>query len=309
MEHVVVTGGAGFVGSHLVAALIRADYKVSVIDNLSTGQKKYVPRFCKFYKLDVRSPKLGALLKKIKPDYVCHLAAQVSVPDSVREAANDAAINIVGTINLLEAIKNINLKKFLLVSSAAVYGQPALIPTPEEAPREPLSPYAWSKKTAEDYLLYYESNYGLPWVVVRPSNIYGPRQKVKGETGVIAIFVNNFVTNQPLIIESKGFQTRDFIFVTDVVQGMVAALQKGRGVYNLSSNQEVAIRDVVRALGELSLTMPPLDYVAPRDNDITRSSLDNSKALRELKWQISTPLLEGLRQTVKRGCLICRPLL
>lgn len=299
MEHVLVTGGAGFVGSHLVAALIRADYKVSVIDNLSTGQKKHVPKFCKFYKLDVRSPQLKALVNKIKPDYVCHLAAQVSVPDSVREAANDAAINIVGTVNLLEAVKNVNLKKFLLVSSAAVYGQPHLIPTPEEAPRNPLSPYAWSKKTAEDYLTYYESNYGLPWVVVRPSNIYGPRQKVKGETGVIAIFVNNFVNNKPLLIEGKGFQTRDFIFAEDIALGMVAAMQKGKGTYNLSTNQEVAIRDVVRALGELSLTMPPLDYVPARENDITRSALDNARALRELKWQPSTPLLEGLRQTVK----------
>lgn len=299
MEHVVVTGGAGFVGSHLVAALVRANYKVSVIDDLSTGKKSYLPKFCGFHKIDIRSPKLPALLKKIKPDYVCHLAAQVSVPESIKQAAHDADINIVGTVNVLESVKNLHLKKFLFVSSAAVYGQPHIIPTPEDAPLNPLSPYAWSKKTAEDYLKYYESNYGLPWVVVRPANIYGPRQKTVGETGVIAIFVNNFLSSKPLLIEGKGYQTRDFIFVSDVAQGMVAALQKGEGVYNLSTNQEVSIRDVVRSLGELSLTMPPLDYLPARINDIERSVLDNTKARRQLSWEPITPLLEGLRLTVK----------
>ncbi|MBI5734212.1 MAG: NAD-dependent epimerase/dehydratase family protein [Candidatus Kerfeldbacteria bacterium] len=299
MEHVLVTGGAGFIGSQLVENLLRTPCQVTVIDDLSSGQKRFVPKTAKFYKLDVRSPKLKALVKRLKPDYVCHLAAQLSVPRSIAEAAADASINIVGSLNVLEAVKNLSLKKFLFVSSAAVYGQAEIIPTPERASLKPGSPYALSKVTVEQYLSYYGAAYSLPYVVVRPANIYGPRQSATGEGGVVAVFCKKLLNQETLLIEGSGQQTRDFTYVTDLVQGLAAALWGGNGIYNLAAGKEVAIRELVLTLGEVMSQVPRVAYAPERLQDIKRSCLDTKRAASELGWKSNVPLLDGLRQTLR----------
>lgn len=294
----MVTGGAGFIGSHLAAALLRARFQVTVIDDLSRGRRSYVPKPARLVKLDIRSDKLQPLLKSLKPAYLCHLAAQVSEPASRADAAADAAVNIVGSLNLMEAVKNLRLKKFLFVSTAALYSQAKIWPTPESAPLQPVSPYGLAKFTVEQYLNYYALNFGLPYVVVRPANVYGPRQQADADGGVVAIFCQAVLRRAPVIIEGSGQQTRDFIYVTDVAQGIVAALRQGQGVYNLATGEEVSIRQLILHLTTLIGQVPAVKYGPARPNDITRSCLDNKKASRDLNWQAVVPLLDGLRQTL-----------
>ncbi|MFA4818988.1 MAG: NAD-dependent epimerase/dehydratase family protein [Patescibacteria group bacterium] len=299
MEHVLVTGGAGFIGSHLVEALLRAGLQVTVVDDLSSGKKKYVAPAAKFHKLDIRSGNLRSLARRLKPSYVCHLAAQSSAPASRDDAAHDADINIVGTLNVLEAVKNIGLKKFLFVSSAAVYGAPDITPAAEEATLKPGSPYALSKLTIEKYLAYYASDFGVPYVVARPANVYGPRQKTGGEGGVVAIFCNKLLQGKAILIDGTGQQTRDFIYVTDVAQGMALALQQGRGVYNLATGTEISIRELAVRIGEVIGEVPLIEYAPAREQDINRSCLSPQKAQRDLKWQATVPIIDGLRQTLR----------
>jgi len=295
---VLVTGGAGFIGSHLVEELIRQQYDVSVVDNLSSGSRSLLPKVCHFYRLDVRSSRLKTLLRKIKPDYVCHLAAQISAPQSMADAYADADINIMGSLNLLEALRGLSLQKFLFVSTAGVYGQARVIPTDEQAALLPPTPYALAKLTVENYLRYYEATQGIKTVVLRLSNVYGPRQGIKGEGGVVAIFARRLLKGETLIIDGQGEQTRDLIFVSDVVGGVVAALRHGRGLYNLSTQMEISVRQLVRQLGEVSGLVPQVSYGPARLGDIEKSCLANARAREDLSWQPAVPLSEGLRRTL-----------
>ncbi|MBI5465819.1 MAG: NAD-dependent epimerase/dehydratase family protein [Candidatus Kerfeldbacteria bacterium] len=299
MFKVLITGGAGFIGSHLAEAALRAGLSVVVIDDLSYGRRAYVPQAATFHKLDVRSPQLSILVRKLKPDYICHLAAQRSVVQGSLHPAQDAAVNIVGSLNLIEAARTLDLKKFLFVSTAALYGAARELPTGEEAEQRPSSPYALAKQTVERYLNYYAQGEGLPVVVVRPSNVYGPRQDASSEGGVVAQFARAALHNEVLLIEGRGEQTRDFIYVTDVASGLLAALQSGFGVYNLSSGQEVSIRELVVRLGEVLGSVPKVNYAPARAGDIGRSCLASRRAERELGFEPQVPLLEGLRLQLK----------
>lgn len=296
---VLVTGGAGFIGSHLVEALLRAHYQVFVIDDLSSGKRSQVPAPARFYKIDIRSPKLQQLLMRLKPDYVCHLAAQKSVAHSHQDAAFDASVNIVGSLNILEAVKNQGLKKFLFVSSGAVYGDPKEIPTPETSEFQLTSPYALSKHTLEVYLDYFTREYGVPGVVVRPANVYGPRQVHDAEGGVVAQFSRHLLTTGTATIEGKGEQTRDFIYVGDVAAGIIAAMVKGGGVYNLSTAKDVSIRELLVEMGKVANIIPKVNYDPPRPADIKRAALSPRRAERELGWEPQVPLIEGLRLTMR----------
>lgn len=300
MQRVLVTGGAGFIGSHLVEALLRSGFQVTVVDNLSTGCKGYVPRAASFRKADVRTKAFVDLVKNARPDYICHLAAQRSAPNSRANPAQDADINIIGTINALSAAAATrSLKKFLFVSSAAVYGVAREIPTSEQAELQLTSPYAVSKYAAEQYVGYFESTGQLQAVVVRMSNVYGPRQDAGSEGGVVAKFASATVAGRGITIEGKGLQTRDFLYVADAAQGLVAALQAGKGVYNLATAEELSIRELAVKMGDVVGVVPRVSYSPARPDDINRSALSALRANRELNWQAQTPLTEGLRQTLK----------
>ncbi len=299
MPKALVTGGAGFIGSHLCESLLRAGMQVVVADDLSTGKKSFVPKAAKFKKIDVRTTALADLIKEWRPDYICHLAAQRSAAQSRSEAVFDAQVNVVGTVNALSAAAKIGVKKFLFVSSAAVYGAPRQIPTPEDTDFQFNSPYAVSKFAGEQYVEFYQSSFNLPTVILRLANVYGPRQDAGSEGGVVAKFASALVSNKTLTIEGRGEQTRDFIYVADIAQGLLTALLDGRGVYNLGTSQEVSIRELAIKLGEVAGTVPRVNYSSTRPDDILRSALSALRANRELKWHAATPLVDGLRQTLK----------
>lgn len=300
MQRVLVTGGAGFIGSHLVEALLRSGYQVTVVDNLSTGRKGYVPRAASFRKADVRTKAFVDLVRNVKPDYICHLAAQRSAPASRTNPSLDADINIIGTINALAAAAATkSVKKFLFVSSAAVYGVAREIPTSEEADLQLTSPYAVSKYAAEQYVGYFESTGQLQAVIVRMSNVYGPRQDASSEGGVVAKFASAMVAGRGITIEGKGLQTRDFLYVVDAAQGLASALRAGKGLYNLATSEELSIRELAVKIGEVAGTVPRVSYSAARPEDIERSALSALRANRELNWRAQTPITEGLRQTLK----------
>ncbi len=300
MQRVLVTGGAGFIGSHLVEALLRAGFQVTVVDNLSTGRKGYVPRAASFRKADVRTKAFVDLVRNVRPDYICHLAAQRSAPLSRTNPGLDADINIIGTINALAAsAATKSVKKFLFVSTAAVYGVAREIPTTEQAELQLASPYAVSKYAAEQYVSYYEATGQLSAVIVRMSNVYGPRQDASSEGGVVAKFASAMVAGRGITIEGKGLQTRDFLYVVDAAQGLASALQAGKGVYNLATAEELSIRELAVKIGEVTGTVPRVSYSAGRPDDIEHSALSALRANRELNWRAQTPLTEGLRQTLK----------
>lgn len=299
MLKVLVTGGAGFIGSHLTEALLRSGYSVVVADDLSTGRKVYVPKVARLRKVDVRSAALRDLIKEVRPAYVCHLAAQRSAPESHKDAIKDAAINIIGTINALSASAQAGVKKFLFVSTAAVYGAAREIPASERAEIQLNSPYAVSKYSAEQYVNYFTATGGPAGVIARLANVYGPRQDAGSEGGVVARFASAIVAEQGITLDGRGDQTRDFLYVTDAVQGLLAALLDGHGIYNFGTGQELSIRELAVKIGEVAGSVPRVSYRSARPNDIPRSALSALRAKRELNWHPITPLTEGIRQTLK----------
>jgi UDP-glucose 4-epimerase len=215
---VLVTGGAGFIGSHVADAYLQAGHEVRIVDSLVHGRRENVPRGADFYELDIRDPKTAELIRDWKPEVINHHAAQMDVRVSVSDPRFDASVNIDGLLNLLEAAREAEVGRFIFVSSGGVvYGEPEVRPTPESAPKLPESPYGVSKLTGEHYLYYYHRVHGLEYAAVRYSNVYGPRQDPHGEAGVIAIFSTRLLRNDPLLIFGDGEQTRDYVYVGDVV--------------------------------------------------------------------------------------------
>ncbi len=291
---ILITGGAGFIGSHLAEACLRAGHAVHVVDDLSTGKKDNVPAGAELHKLDVRSPELTQLFQRIKPEYVAHLAAQVSVVRSQADPVLDASINVLGSLNALSAARTAGAKKFLFTSTAAVFGSAAPMPATEDALADPQSPYGLSKLAVERYL----AREGEFAVIVRPANVYGPRQSAGGEGGVVARFCAALAKGEPLVVEGTGEQTRDFIYVTDVAAGMLAALEKGRGVYHLGTGQETSIARLARNLSEAGGGGSRITSGAARAHDVARCVFSIERARRELGWQPAVPLAEGLEATL-----------
>ncbi len=216
--NIIVTGGAGFIGSHIVDAYIGAGHHVHIVDDFSTGRDANVNPRAEVHRLDIADAKVGQLIAEIKPDVVNHHAAQMDVRHSVADPAFDARINIIGFINLLARLPAAGVKKVIFASSGgAVYGDKEPIPAGEDHPTEPLSPYGVSKRTGELYLGYYHAVFGLPYVALRYANVYGPRQSSTGEAGVVAIFIDRLLAEKSPIINGDGKQTRDYVFVGDVV--------------------------------------------------------------------------------------------
>ncbi len=300
MSKILVTGGAGFIGSHLVDRLVAKNHRLTVVDNLSTGKQKFVNSRAKFYKASVTSPRLKEIFGKVKPEIVFHLAAQKSVPFSVNYPLVDATTNIWGSLKTIEQSIRVGVKKFILLSTGgAIYGATKILPTPETVAPKPDSPYGIGKLTIENYLLnYYRPLRKLNFTALRLSNVFGPRQDPDGEAGVVAIFVKNLLERKQCFITGNGLQTRDFIYVEDVVEACIKSIRSGQGIFNIGTGKETSIKVLYHLIAGLISKREP-KYVPPRPGDVYRSVLKIGLAKRGLAWQPETELLDGLKKTIK----------
>jgi UDP-glucose 4-epimerase len=299
---ILVTGGAGFIGSHIVDALIKENYQVVIIDNLSTGQKENINKKAKFYKVDITDKeKLAEVFAAEKPEAVFHLAAQASVIVSTKNPVKDVKTNIIGTINLLECCREHKVKKFIFSSTGgAIYGNKAPRPTPETYSPDPQSPYGIDKFTAEKYIDFYKKNYGLLSIILRYSNVFGPRQNPKGAAGVIAIFGSKMLKNEPIEVFGNGTQTRDYIYVSDVVAANLAALKSEiSDVYNISNAKEIPLKQIIDELKNLTKTKSKIIFGKSNPGEQQRSALANEKAKKNLNWTPKISLKEGMFITVE----------
>lgn len=297
---VLVTGGAGFIGSHIVDLLVESGFRVSVVDDLSTGRFENINPGVNFYRVGVGSGDFGEVIARERPDAVVHQAAQVDVQRSLREPLADAEINILGAVNLLEACRRYNVSKVVYASSAAVYGNPAYLPVDEKHPVKPQSPYGASKYTVEHYLRIYSEVYGVRYTVLRYANVYGPRQDAGGEGGVVAIFVDKLLSAEAPKIFGDGEQTRDFVFVKDVAAANLAALHRGDGlILNVSTGAMLSVNSLFHAIKSITMSSLSPVYCPPRPGDITHSYLANEKAREALEWRPRYSLEDGLRETVE----------
>jgi UDP-glucose 4-epimerase len=293
-----VTGGAGFIGSHLVDTLVEGGADVHVIDNLSTGLKDQVHLAAKLHIEDINSDTIYKIMEKIRPDVVFHMAAQVDVQQSIADPDFDATVNIVGTIQLLKACKQAGVSKIIFSSTSAVYGDSNNNRMTEEAVPAPISYYGLSKLVAENYIrLFHELN-GINYTILRYSNVYGPRQTAKGEGGVVAIFRSKLKKGLPLLVHGSGNQSRDFIYVQDVVRANIAAIHQGNlETINISTGLRTTINNVVNMLKMIHGPHLEIIHGSERPGDIMDSCLDNNKSERLLGWRPKGSLLEGLMQT------------
>ncbi|RAK12593.1 UDP-glucose 4-epimerase [Halanaerobium saccharolyticum] len=296
---VLVTGGAGFIGSNIVDGLIEAGHQVIVVDNLSTGKKENLNEQAEFYNLDLRDQELKKVFKKNEISHVIHHAAQIDVQHSIKDPLSDAQNNILGTINLLECCRAYNVKKIIYASSAAVYGEPDYLPVDEEHPIKAMSPYGISKHTPEHYIKMYSDLYDLKYTIFRYANVYGPRQDPKGEGGVVSIFVDKMVAEERPVIFGDGQQTRDFVHVYDIVKANLLALDKGDNILvNISTQSRDSVNDLVDYLNQILPYDLKAIYQEARKGDILHSSLANGKAKELLGWTPDYDFKDGLEQTV-----------
>ena len=292
---VLVTGGAGFIGSHIVDKLLKNNYFVIVLDNFSSGSITNLRQLdkIKLYNTDIEKDNLGEIFNKEKPNYVIHLAAQTSVNYSISNTYFDANINIMATIRLLENCKKFGIKKFITASSAAVYGNPNYLPIDEKHPTNPMSPYGLSKLTMEKYIQL--SN--IPYIIFRFSNAYGPRQKSSRESGVIAIFDKAMKNNEPINIYGNGSQIRDFIYVEDIADICTKAIESitENEIINFSTNKGVSLNELFNEMSKIYEYKQKPNYLPERIGDIKNSILSNERIPKTFKKTTYTNLLEGLK--------------
>jgi UDP-glucose 4-epimerase len=297
---ILVTGGAGFIGSHVVDLFIQEGHSVVVVDNLSSGKIENVNPVAVFYKADILSSDIEEIMKIEKPDVVSHYAAQISVTYSVKNPLLDMEVNIKGTVNLLENCVRYGVKKFIFASTGgALYGELEYIPANESHPVRPLSPYAIAKISAEKYLFYYHRVYGLNYISLRYSNVYGPRQDPHGEAGVVAIFTQRMLRGEQPVINGDGEQTRDYIFVRDVARANLLALKSDKtGEYNIATGKETTVNEIFRVLKELTKSLVPEVRGKAMKGEPRRSVLSWEKAARDLGFKPDVSLKDGMRETV-----------
>lgn len=296
---VVVTGGAGFIGSHVVVKLLQQQCQVTVIDNLSTGCKENVPKDVKFIEIDICSKKLVEVFVRERFDAVVHLAAQTMVPVSLDRPDYDCQVNIVGTVNVLEACRISGVKRVVFSSSAAVYGDVKCLPIMEDVAKQPTSFYGLSKLTVERYLQMYQQIFGLEYVILRYANVYGERQGDGGEGGVISIFTRKINEGEIVTVYGDGAQSRDFVYAGDVAAANYQALITGNinTIYNISTQVEVSINQLIEVLGKITGKQVEKSYSPVRAGDIYRSALSNQAALGQLGWHADMLLSDGLALT------------
>jgi UDP-glucose 4-epimerase len=302
---VLVTGGAGFIGSHVCGAYVDAGWSVTALDDLSSGSRENVPDGVELIEADVRSVEAAELMEERCFDIVNHHAAQIDVRVSVERPDHDASVNIQGLLNLLEAARASSVRRFVFVSSGGVvYGEPDELPVPEIAPKAPLSPYGVSKLAGEHYLYFYNKVHGLEAVTLRYSNVYGPRQDPHGEAGVVAIFSRRLLENRPLIIYGDGEQTRDYVYVGDVARANLLASEAplvdptciDDVAFNVGTGKETTVSDLAEVLMEVSGRSCEVKWAEARPGELSRSSLDAGK-LAALGWQSEHDLARGLTLT------------
>lgn len=301
-QYILVAGGAGFIGSHLVDALIEQGQQVIVIDNLSTGQERNLNPKAIFYKMDLGDKKLEGIFQKHPISYVFHFAAQINLRESVKDPIADAQTNILGTLNLLENARKYKVKKVIFSSTGgAIYGEADIIPTPETYLAQPISPYGIAKLTVEHYLHYYRVIHGLEYIVLRYSNVYGPRQNSKAEAGVISIFCTKLIANEQPIINGDGLQTRDYVFVADVVAANLLAWQSYKvGIYNVGTGIETDVNQLFAQIAEnFSDIKIEAKHGPAAAGEQKRSCLDNEKIKLELGWEPKVELAEGIKMTAE----------
>ena len=300
MSKILITGGAGFIGSNLVDALIDQGHEVLVVDNLSTGRKENLNPKAKFFELDLTDKKLIKVFKSEKPEIVFHEAAQIDVRKSVADPVWDAKQNILSSVNLLENCKNFGVEKVIFASTGgAIYGDTDQIPRPESHLEQPISPYGIAKLTIEKYLHYYHQVFGLPYIALRYSNVYGPRQNSKGEAGVVAIFCDKLLSGQPPVIHGDGRQTRDYVYVSDVVKANLMALKSDKiGIYNIGTSIETDVNKISELIKDNIGTEIDFTHGEAKAGEQQRSCIDYGKAKNELDWKPSVNLVKGIKKTV-----------
>lgn len=300
---ILVTGGAGFIGSHIVDAYITEGHQVSVFDDLSSGKKEYVNTEAEFYQGNITDyGRVTEVIARVRPDIINHHAAQMSVRRSVEDPVFDATVNVIGLLNLLESASTTSVKKIIFASSGgAVYGDAKNIPTPDDYMQvEPLSPYGITKFVSEHYLRFYHQTYNIPYVALRYANVYGPRQNPHGEAGVIAIFVQKLLSGQSPVINGDGKQTRDYVYVGDVVEANVRAVKTAYiGTCNIGTGKETDVLNIVGELKNILKTSTEAVHGPAKPGEQRRSCLDVSKAKDVLGWSPKTVLKVGLLKTVE----------
>lgn len=297
--NVLITGGAGFVGSHIADACLEQDYKTMIVDNFYASDQQNLPENAPFVQADITSESFTSVVADFQPDVIFHLAAQSSVPASIRNPQEDADINIRGTLNVLEAARKTGVKKVVYASTAAVYGNPVSLPIDEDHPTEPLSFYGISKFVPELYMKAYRELYGLSFTVLRYANIYGPRQIPHGEGGVVTIFVDRALRGEPLLVHGDGRQNRDFVYISDIVKANMQAITHGDGtILNIGTGRSTSINNLAHLIKD-SVDQPlEVHHTDAREGDILESYFDPSAAKEKLQWTPSVDLKEGLKQTI-----------
>lgn len=302
MAKILVTGGAGFIGSHVVDLFIAQGFEVVIVDDLSTGRASNLNPAAKFYKMDIRDPKIREVFETEKPDYVSHHAAQMDVRRSVAQPLFDADVNILGSINLIEAAKAVNLKRFIYISTGgAVYGEPERVPVEETDPINPICQYGASKHTVEHYLFMYHYNYGLKYTVLRYPNVFGPRQDPHGEAGVVAIFTGKMMAGEQVVINGDGEQTRDYVYVGDCARAnlLAATVEHKPGIYNIGWGLPTSVNDIFSALAKVTGYTHPAQNGPAKVGETRHIYLNAAKAKKDLGWVPTISLEEGLTRTVE----------
>ncbi|MCS7251941.1 MAG: GDP-mannose 4,6-dehydratase [Anaerolineae bacterium] len=300
---VLITGGAGFIGSHVVEVCIKAGHQVLVVDNLSRGRRENLPRDVPLVIMDIRDSVLSSVIADFRPEVIIHQAAQVDVAAAVADPVEDASVNVVGTLNVLQAAVQLGVRRVVVASSAAVYGEPRQLPVKEDHPLCPISPYGLSKMAVEAYTRWFGEKYGMEWVILRYGNVYGPRQTVVGEAGVVARFLAAMQSGYRPVIFGDGKQTRDFVHVFDVARANLFALTRGTGgIYNIGTGQEVSVLELYERLCQLLEYQRELAYGPRRPGDIQRMALAIERAVDELGWEPLISLSEGLKELVGQMC-------
>jgi UDP-glucose 4-epimerase len=298
---ILVTGGAGFIGSHVVDAYIAAGHHVAIVDNLATGRRENLNPHATFYEVDICDAELLAqVFEQEQPEVVNHHAAQIDVRRSVADPLYDAQVNVIGTLTLLEQARAHNVQRFIFISSGgAIYGEPEHLGCDEEHPIAPLSPYGASKYAVEVYLSVYRTTYGLETAILRYANVYGPRQDPHGEAGVVAIFTGKMLAGATPTIHGNGEQTRDFVYVGDCARANLKVLTQGSGrAYNIGTGEETSINELAAVMKEVTGYTGEILHGPEKTGEVFRIYSDATRAQEELGWHAEVDLHEGLARTV-----------
>ncbi|MEM1270084.1 MAG: NAD-dependent epimerase/dehydratase family protein, partial [Bacteroidota bacterium] len=297
----IVTGGAGFIGSHVCDALLAQGHTVHVIDNLNGGKRENLPDGVVFHNMDIRSDEVAVLFEKEKYDAMYHLAAQMDVRKSVADPGFDADVNVLGFLNLMEAGRRTGLKKVVFSSTGgAIYGEPEYVPQDEDHPQQPLSPYGITKLVSEKYLFFYKDQFDIDYVALRYANVYGPRQNPHGDAGVVAIFTQRMLRGQDAFINGDGQQTRDYVFVADVVRANMAALElDGSGIFNVGTGIETNVVELFRMIKEFTGSDIEETHAPGKPGEQKRSVISYARTEKALGWTPQTPIRAGLKETVE----------